>query len=45
MSFGVFCCGFVWFVVIRWTSRDFLKINGGSVQVVTPSTARGAAIV
>ena len=29
MSFGVFCCGFVWFVVIRWTSRDFLNINGG----------------
>ena len=26
MSFGVFCCGFVWFVVIRWTSRDFLNI-------------------
>ena len=33
MSFGVFCCSFVWFVVIRWTSRDFLNINGGSIQV------------
>ena len=32
MSFGVFCCGFVWFVVIRWTSRDFLNINGGSIR-------------
>ena len=35
MSFGVFCCGFVWFVVTRWTSRDFLNIrsNGGSIHV------------